>query len=61
MIEAETSAQRRQALRQLQGELGKLYESWRERLLKALSHIEAGIDFSDEDLPEDIEAAARGW
>lgn len=61
LVEAETSAQRRQALRQLQGELGKLYESWRERLLKALAHIEAGIDFSDEDLPGGpgaIEAAA---
>ena len=58
LVEAETSAQRRQALRQLQGELGKLYESWRERLLKALAHIEAGIDFSDEDLPGGVEAAA---
>ena len=58
LVEAETSAQRRQALRQLQGELGKLYESWRERLLKALAHIEAGIDFSDEDLPGSVEAAA---
>ncbi|MEE8213092.1 MAG: tRNA uridine-5-carboxymethylaminomethyl(34) synthesis GTPase MnmE, partial [Alphaproteobacteria bacterium] len=61
LVEAETSAQRRQALRQLQGELGRLYESWRERLLGALAHIEAGIDFSDEDLPGGpggIEAAA---
>ncbi len=58
LVEAETSAQRHQALRQLQGELGKLYESWRERLLKALAHIEAGIDFSDEDLPGGVEAAA---
>ena len=36
LINAETEAQRRQALRQLQGELGRLYESWRERLLGAL-------------------------
>ena len=59
LIEAETSAQRRQALRQLEGELGRLYEDWRLRLLSALAHGEAGIDFSDEDLPAGIEAKAR--
>jgi len=58
LVEAETSAQRRQALKQFRGELGKLYESWRERLLNALAHIEAGIDFSDEDLPGGVEVAA---
>ena len=30
------------------------YNSWREKLLKILSHIEAKIDFPDEDLPKDI-------
>ncbi len=59
LVDAETSAQRRQALRQLQGELGRLYESWRERLLRALAHREAEIDFSDEDLPDGVDAAAR--
>jgi tRNA modification GTPase len=59
LIEAETSAQRKQALRQLEGELGRLYEDWRHRLLGALAHGEAGIDFSDEDLPAGIEAEAR--
>jgi tRNA modification GTPase len=59
LIEAETAAQRKQALRQLDGELGRVYETWRQRLLSALAHSEAAIDFSDEDLPEDIEAAAR--
>ena len=59
LVDAETSAQRRQALRQLQGELGRLYESWRERLLSALAHREAEIDFSDEDLPDGVAAAAR--
>ncbi|MAF96170.1 MAG: tRNA uridine-5-carboxymethylaminomethyl(34) synthesis GTPase MnmE [Rhodospirillaceae bacterium] len=61
LVEAETSAQRRQALKQLRGDLGRFYESWRERLLGALAHIEAGIDFSDEDLPGGpggVEAAA---
>ncbi len=59
LVNAETEAQRKQALRQLEGELGRVYESWRERLLSALAHSEAAIDFSDEDLPEDVAAAAR--
>ncbi len=58
LIEAETSAQRKQALRQLGGELGRLYEDWRQRLLAALAFGEAAIDFSDEDLPEGIVAEA---
>ena len=58
LVAAETAAQRKQALRQLQGELGRLYEDWRARLLRALAHLEAGIDFSDEDLPNGVEAAA---
>ncbi|MFQ5764490.1 MAG: tRNA uridine-5-carboxymethylaminomethyl(34) synthesis GTPase MnmE, partial [Rhodospirillales bacterium] len=59
LVDAETSAQRRQALRQLRGELGRVYEEWRERLLRALAHREATIDFADEDLPDDVDAAAR--
>ena len=59
LVEAETEAQRKQALRQLEGGLGRVYQSWRERLLSALAHSEAAIDFSDEDLPEDIAATAR--
>ena len=53
---AETEAQRRQALRQLDGHLGGLYRGWGERLLRLLAHIEAAIDFPDEDLPPAIEA-----
>jgi tRNA modification GTPase len=59
LIDAETEAQRRQALRQAQGELGALYESWRAALVPALAHLEAAIDFPDEDLPEDLEAKTR--
>lgn len=51
LVAAETAAQRRQALRQMDGALGKLYESWHERLLGSLAHLEAAIDFPDEDLP----------
>jgi tRNA modification GTPase len=53
---AETEAQRRQALRQLEGELGGLYYGWRDRLTRTLAHLEAAIDFPDEDLPPEIEA-----
>jgi len=58
LVAAETAAQRKQALRQLDGELGRIYEAWRERLLAALAHREANIDFSDEDLPNGIDSAA---
>jgi tRNA modification GTPase len=54
LVAAETAAQRRQALRQLSGELGRLYEGWRERLMRALAHLEAAIDFPDEGLPQTI-------
>jgi len=53
---AETEAQRRQALRQLDGHLGELYRGWADRLLRLLAHLEAAIDFPDEDLPPEIEA-----
>jgi len=52
---AETEAQRRQALRQLGGELGEVYRGWRDRLTRILAHLEAAIDFPDEDLPPEIE------
>lgn len=56
LINAETEAQQRQAVRQMQGELGALYDTWRGRLLKAIGHLEATIDFSDEDLPEAVDS-----
>ena len=48
LIDAETAAQRRQALRQAEGGLYQIYESWRQGLLSAMALTEAGIDFSDE-------------
>jgi len=59
LVDAETSAQRRQALRQMEGALGRVYESWRLRLTRALAHIEADIDFPDEDLPSGVADAVR--
>src|SRR6185437_2195617 len=60
LVEAETAAQRRQALRQLDGALGALYEDWRARLMLSLARIEAEIDFPEEDLPADLWASVRG-
>lgn len=48
LIYADTDAQRRQALRQMQGLLGNRAEDWRRRLIEAQALAEAGIDFSDE-------------
>jgi tRNA modification GTPase len=58
LVNAETAAQRRQSLRQLDGALGRLYDGWRDRLVRALAHIEADIDFPDEDLPGGVAVAA---
>ncbi|MDX2205467.1 MAG: tRNA uridine-5-carboxymethylaminomethyl(34) synthesis GTPase MnmE [Hyphomicrobiaceae bacterium] len=48
LIDAETQAQRRQALLQSSGALGRLYDGWRAAILEAMALVEAGIDFSDE-------------
>lgn len=53
LIHAETEAQRRQALRQMSGELGQLYQRWSQQLIRALAHIEAFIDFSEDDNVEE--------
>lgn len=58
LIAAETEQQRKQALRQMEGELGRLYESWRERLLQVMGFFEACLDFADEDIPPDLEQQA---
>lgn len=56
LVAAETAAQRQQALRQLEGELGNLYNNWADRLKRILAMTEADIDFADEDLPPDLAA-----
>lgn len=55
LIDAETSAQRRQAIRQLEGALGSLLNDWANRLKTLLAQQEALIDFPDEDLPDEVE------
>lgn len=59
LVDAETPAQLRQALRQHDGALADLYEGWRSRLIAALGRAEAAIDFSDDGVGESEFAAAR--
>ena len=59
LIDAETEAQRRQALAQLDGALGRARDLWRADLVEALAFFEAAVDFPDEDLPEDLARRAR--
>lgn len=59
LIDAETPAQLRQALRQHDGALADLYEGLRAALIKALGRAEAAIDFSDDGVGEAEFAAAR--
>ena len=59
LISAETEIQRKQALKIMSGKSSDQFNLWREQLLKILSHIEAKIDFPDENLPKNIINAIR--
>ena len=59
LVAAETGAQRRQALQQMDGALYRLYEDWRGKGVRALAHLEAAIDFPDEDLPDGLADEVR--
>lgn len=59
LVDAESRAQLRQALKQMGGSLKELTDDWRHRLVQALAHLEAVIDFPDEDLPPDV--ADKVW
>jgi len=54
LIEAETEAQRKQAMRVFSGGFSRNVALWRERLLRAAALLEASIDFVDEDVPVDV-------
>lgn len=54
LLQAETEVQRKLALRQMQGELEDLYETWRRSLLSQMALAEATIDFSTEEIPSDL-------
>jgi tRNA modification GTPase len=60
LVDADTAAQRRQALRQAGGALARLYDGWRAALIEAQALTEAAIDFSDEaDVGDKAVAGAR--
>lgn len=59
LIDAETEAQRRQAMRVFSGALGRRVEAWRLDLVRAAALIEATIDFADEDVPVDVTPEVR--
>ena len=54
LVDSETEAQRRQALRVLSGAVGKRADGWRRQLIRAAALLEATIDFVDEDVPVDV-------
>jgi tRNA modification GTPase len=54
LISSETEIQRQQAIKIMNGKSSDQFNFLREKLLKILSHVEAKIDFPDEDLPSDI-------
>lgn len=59
LIDAQSEAQRRQALGQLGGALSRRHAGWRDGLLEVLALLEANVDFPDEELPEDLAERAR--
>src|SRR6056300_217084 len=59
LIDAETEAQRKQALRVLSGSLGTRADAWRTKLIRAAALLEATIDFADEDVPVDVSPEVR--
>lgn len=54
LIDSETELQRQQAMSVMTGELSNKVESWRRPLIEAAALIEATLDFSDEDVPQDL-------
>ncbi|CAN5906934.1 tRNA uridine-5-carboxymethylaminomethyl(34) synthesis GTPase MnmE [soil metagenome] len=59
LIEAETEAQRRQALAQVEGALGLAHQRWRSDLIEASANFEAAVDFPDEEVPAEVADRAR--
>lgn len=55
LLAADTSAQRKQALRQMEGHMRRTYESWRDSLKSCLAHCEAVIDFGGDDREDDVD------
>lgn len=60
LVDAQSTAQRRQALAQLSGGASHAIANWWSDLVQALSYLEAAIDFPDEALPAEVAARAGG-
>ncbi|WP_145105202.1 tRNA uridine-5-carboxymethylaminomethyl(34) synthesis GTPase MnmE [Cereibacter sediminicola] len=60
LLDSETEAQRRQAMRIFSGAIGKRTERWRTDLIRAAALLEATIDFADEDVPVDVTPEVLG-
>lgn len=60
LIEAETEAQRRQALKVFSGELGQKAAAWKKRLKSIAARLMAALDFADEEIPEDVLSDVAG-
>lgn len=61
LLTADTSRQRTQALKQLDGQLSAVYEQWRSELIAGLAHAEAVIDFGDDERLEDDADSTTQW
>ncbi len=59
LIESETSAQAKQAMRAMEGESSKIYDDWRNRVIEIMAFVEAYIDFPDENIPADLDLQAQ--
>ena len=59
LIDAETTAQARQAVAQLEGALGERYKDWRGQVTTILAQLEAAVDFPDEEVPADVQMRTR--
>ena len=59
LIEAETEAQRKQAMMVLDGHFSELGKFWKKNLLRAVALLEASIDFSDDEIPADLHLEVR--
>ena len=54
LISSETEIQRQQAIKIMNGKSADQFNYLRDKLLKILAHVEAKIDFPEEDLPNNI-------
>lgn len=59
LIDAETEAQRKQAIKQMSGSLKVLAQNWRSEVIDCMAEAEAYLDFPDEDLPSGLSDNVR--